>query len=347
MIQEESNYYPFGLKHEGYNSSSLLTEFGTNYKYKFLGQELQENGFYDLGARFYVPELGIFGQHDPLSGKTLDPYGYAYQNPIFFTDPTGLEGDPIPGGSGPGNPQSIGTATSPIDVGEIVLNAPIRAMATSSNLPSCSYCYTGAGVKGGLQGMGILPRPLSDEEILRIIKKPVLHNGSAQMMDSVWDILGILAANAEPENREAALGLAAIAIITSGGRAAPGIIKAESSIVKTEIKTLSRAEMSNIWGAGPLRIDPKNLPKTVTNDFTEILAGRGVPRLDDFGLPRTVQRNSKWNGALEWQIKDVPGTVGLNSSRIVQHPDGKWGLVINHDYNKIIQIPTSSAVKWK
>ena len=65
MIQEESNYYPFGLKHEGYNSSSFLTEFGTNYNYKFLGQELQENGFYDLGARFYVPELGIFGHHDP------------------------------------------------------------------------------------------------------------------------------------------------------------------------------------------------------------------------------------------------------------------------------------------
>lgn len=134
MIQEESNYYPFGLKHEGYNSSSFLTEFGTNYRYKFLGQELQENGFYDLGARFYVPELGIFGQHDLLSGKTLDPYGYAYQNPIFFADPTGLEGEPIPGGSGPGGPQAIGTAASPIDVGEVMLTGVSKAKQMDNSL---------------------------------------------------------------------------------------------------------------------------------------------------------------------------------------------------------------------
>ncbi|MBP2619729.1 hypothetical protein J2772_004948 [Chryseobacterium jejuense] len=94
----------------------------------------------------YIPELGIFGQHDPLSGKTLDPYGYAYQNPIFFTDPTGLEGDPVPGSSGTGNPQSIGTAASPIDVGEVILNSPVKAVA--SNIPSimpsnCLVCNGG------------------------------------------------------------------------------------------------------------------------------------------------------------------------------------------------------------
>lgn len=54
---------------------------------------------------------------------------------------------------------------------------------------------------------------------------------------------------------------------------------------------------------------------------------------------------------MEWSTrvanKKCAGTVGLNSSRIVQHPDGKWGLVTNHDYEKIIQIPTSSVLKWK
>lgn len=102
-----------------------------------------------------------------------------------------------------------------------------------------------------------------------------------------------------------------------------------------------------IINKGAIRIDTKNLPKTITNDFTEILAGRGTPRLDEAGLQKTVQFNSKWKGALEWEIKDVPGTVGLNSSRIVQHPNGTWGLVINHNYKNIIQLPTSSAVKWK
>ncbi|BAP32523.1 Yd repeat protein [Chryseobacterium sp. StRB126] len=118
------------------------------YQYKFLWQELQETGFYDMNARFYMPDLGIFGQHDPLSGKTLDPYGYAYQNPVFFTDPTGLEGDPIPGSSGTGNPQAIGTATSPIDVGEVILNASVKAVAsnTLSIMPSNWLVCNGGGV---------------------------------------------------------------------------------------------------------------------------------------------------------------------------------------------------------
>ncbi|WP_426479447.1 hypothetical protein ACP3T3_08410 [Chryseobacterium sp. CBSDS_008] len=58
------------------------------------------------------------------------------------------------------------------------------------------------------------------------------------MMDSMWDVVGIVASNAKPENREAALGLAALAILTSGGRAAPGIIKAEAGIVKAESKAI-------------------------------------------------------------------------------------------------------------
>jgi len=44
-------------------------------------------------------------------------------------------------------------------------------------------------------------------------------------------------------------------------------------------------------------------------------------------------------------MRDIPGSVGLNSCRIVQHPNGSWGVVINHDYTKIIQIPTSSSIK--
>ncbi len=104
-----------------------------------------------------------------------------------------------------------------------------------------------------------------------------------------------------------------------------------------------------IINKGAMRIDPKNLAKGVTNDFTEILAGRGTPIMRNGAQAITENRsgiNKNWVGASEWKITDVPGTR-LNGSRIVQHPSGKWGLVTNHDYTKIIQIPTSSAVKWK
>ena len=39
-----------------------------------------------------MPDAVIFGQHDPLSEKTLQPYAYGYNNPIRFKDPTGLSG---------------------------------------------------------------------------------------------------------------------------------------------------------------------------------------------------------------------------------------------------------------
>jgi RHS repeat-associated protein len=64
-ILEENNYYPFGMKHEGYNT------LGGNpsYNYKYNGKELQENGMYDYGARFYMPDIGRWGVVDPLAEK--------------------------------------------------------------------------------------------------------------------------------------------------------------------------------------------------------------------------------------------------------------------------------------
>lgn len=46
-------YYPFELKHQGYNSSSLA---GNVYQYKYNGKELQETGMYDYGVRMYMPD---------------------------------------------------------------------------------------------------------------------------------------------------------------------------------------------------------------------------------------------------------------------------------------------------
>jgi RHS repeat-associated protein len=89
-VLEENNYYPFGLKHVGYN----VLAGNSSYQYKYNGKELQtETGMYDYGARFYMPDIGRWGVVDPLAEKhtNLNPMMYAANNPIMFIDPDGRD----------------------------------------------------------------------------------------------------------------------------------------------------------------------------------------------------------------------------------------------------------------
>ncbi|CAA7195129.1 DUF6443 domain-containing protein [Chryseobacterium potabilaquae] len=88
-VLEENNYYPFGLKHQGYN----ILSGNSSYQYKYNGKELQETGMYDYGARFYMPDIGRWGVVDPLAEKMRrhNPYNYTFNNPISFIDPDGRE----------------------------------------------------------------------------------------------------------------------------------------------------------------------------------------------------------------------------------------------------------------
>jgi RHS repeat-associated protein len=109
-VIEENHYYPFGLKHTGYNSDQMMYVkeeyilkikpkpplFKTSYSYKYNGKEYQDElglNMYDYGARNYDPALGRWMNVDLLAetSRRWSPYTYAYNNPMFFVDPDGME----------------------------------------------------------------------------------------------------------------------------------------------------------------------------------------------------------------------------------------------------------------
>ncbi|SFZ96091.1 RHS repeat domain-containing protein [Chryseobacterium limigenitum] len=141
-IVDNNDYYPFGMNH--LKTGNAYFGQGSYKSYKFLGQELQESGIYDMNARFYMPDVGRFGTHDPLSESTIDPYGYAYNNPIMFVDPTGLKGEPvIP-------PNSLGGANNPHPIEEVVVNksGTINSTPALVMMPSnCLVCNGGSVIQ--------------------------------------------------------------------------------------------------------------------------------------------------------------------------------------------------------
>lgn len=108
-ILEENHYYPFGLKHQNYNTNiknyneinELVALRAVNqqnpifYNYKYNGKEWQDElglNFYDYGARNYDPTIGRWVNSDPLAemSRRWSPYNYTYNNPIYFIDPDGM-----------------------------------------------------------------------------------------------------------------------------------------------------------------------------------------------------------------------------------------------------------------
>ncbi len=96
-ITQENHYYPFGLAMEGkwLNTPSVLDN-----KYTYNGKEFNDDfglNWNDYGARFYDPAIAQWSSFDPKAEKmrSYSPYNYAFNNPMRFIDPDGMQSKDI------------------------------------------------------------------------------------------------------------------------------------------------------------------------------------------------------------------------------------------------------------
>lgn len=89
-ISQINSFYSFGSK-APYNEGNFIS--GAKNLYAFNGKEFDdETGFYDYDARIYDPLIGKWITQDPMSESFYghSPYNYVLNNPINYSDPTGM-----------------------------------------------------------------------------------------------------------------------------------------------------------------------------------------------------------------------------------------------------------------
>jgi len=98
-LLEENHYYPYGLtitKKAFVGAAANNNLLSGNFLNRKEFSDLKGLNWYDMGARMYDPQIGRWHCPDPLSEEAVNisPYRYAFNNPVAFTDASGLyEGD--------------------------------------------------------------------------------------------------------------------------------------------------------------------------------------------------------------------------------------------------------------
>jgi RHS repeat-associated protein len=88
QINRNNSYTPFG--------DTLSTSAGETARLGFIGQEQDiEHGYFNMGARYYDPEIGRFLSVDPLFEQFAEqtPYNYCFNSPLINSDASGLSPD--------------------------------------------------------------------------------------------------------------------------------------------------------------------------------------------------------------------------------------------------------------
>ena len=210
----------------------------------------------------------------------MSPYSYTWNDPVNYTDPTGMIGERIGDPGGPTVFQRVYNwffghkSKNKVTVGLITSSSepdlPTFSQAPDNRIPSTvggavqnfrdSDPLPGYGVAAGANmiAKGIIDGALDFGNFVRnsFFDKSD-YSGLGPRMTK-WDGNTMSAT----ESQDAKFN----AILFADGLATAGVTGIGNNSSLNRIKYLSAEEMANIWGAGP-RIDIKNLPKNVTSDF--------------------------------------------------------------------------------
>ncbi|MEK6153609.1 DUF6443 domain-containing protein [Flavobacteriaceae bacterium 3-367] len=168
-IREENNYYPFGLKHKGYND---VQGAARDHKFEYNGKELNEElglGWYDYGTRMYDPALARFMVVDIASEimKQYTSYAYSFNSPLMFEDKDG--NFPTLAVIGSTDPIKKLTSGPKVDM----TNAPKNSQTTAKGFPRNGRWFWRQMLKNH-------PQMFSAENV-KLIKA-----GKAPMVDPKW-----------------------------------------------------------------------------------------------------------------------------------------------------------------
>ncbi|MBM4430215.1 MAG: RHS repeat-associated core domain-containing protein, partial [Chloroflexi bacterium] len=109
MVSDAYAYTPYGvlLGHSGVSGQSRTesgTDAGGSQPFTYIGRYGVRwepvGGLYQMGARYYDPLTTRFLTRDPIwptltQPQALNPYQYAYQNPLRYVDPLGMQGSQV------------------------------------------------------------------------------------------------------------------------------------------------------------------------------------------------------------------------------------------------------------
>ncbi len=94
-IVQENNYYPFGLNMRGLEKVGSPDD---KFQYNAQTEKDEDIEMYETPFRGYYAVLGRFHQVDLLAPlfPSITPFHFGYNNPVYFNDPSGLVGAPMP-----------------------------------------------------------------------------------------------------------------------------------------------------------------------------------------------------------------------------------------------------------